>query len=511
MKKLFLLSFVILFAFAPKICTAKYSGGTGQPNNPYRVFDANDMNGIGLHQEDWNKHFVMVNDVNLAQFTATQFNIIGVWVADSDPNNKPFTGIFDGNGFTISNFTYESTDINEIGLFTFVADTNAEIKNLSLSDPNVNAGTGCNVGCMVGRVTSGATITNCRVNGGIVFAGTNVGGLAGSNYGTINNCYVNVTVNGNEYTGGLLGLNDSGTISDCNASGTVTGKNKYTGGLAGGNNGNISNCYATATVDGNEYTGGLLGENWYGNISNCYAANAVNGNNFTGGLMGYIYHGIISDCYAAGNVVGTDYTGGLLGGCVIYSTVTNCCATGTVNGNDYTGGLMGHFLDSTISNCYAAGAVNGDKPNTGGLVGYEIDLGNTAYNKCFWDSDVNPDVNGIGNAADPNVIGKSTAQMQTLSTYTSVGWDFVAETTNGPNDIWTIHDGLDYPKLVWPLINFVGWYEVDLADFAFLADYWQVTNCGSSNDCNGVDLDFSDTVDDRDLKIFCDRWLTGLQ
>ena len=58
---LFLLTF-----FLTSSVQAKYSGGTGEPNNPYQIADANDMNDIGNHPEDWDKHFVMVNDINLA-------------------------------------------------------------------------------------------------------------------------------------------------------------------------------------------------------------------------------------------------------------------------------------------------------------------------------------------------------------------------------------------------------------------------------------------------------------
>ncbi|GAI76806.1 unnamed protein product, partial [marine sediment metagenome] len=78
---------------------AKYSGGTGEPNDPYQIAGANDMNEIGTHTEDWGSHFLLVNDINLAEYTGTEFNIIG-------PNAiTPFTGVFDGNGHTISNFT----------------------------------------------------------------------------------------------------------------------------------------------------------------------------------------------------------------------------------------------------------------------------------------------------------------------------------------------------------------------------------------------------------------------
>jgi hypothetical protein len=45
--------------------------------------------------------------------------------------------------------------------------------------------------------------------------------------------------------------------------------------------------------------------------------------------------------------------------------------------------------------------------------------------------------------------GKTTAEMQTASTFLNVGWDFVDETENGTKDIWWILEGQDYPRLWW--------------------------------------------------------------
>jgi len=32
---------------------AKYGGGTGEPNDPYRIATAEDLNDIGRYEEDW--------------------------------------------------------------------------------------------------------------------------------------------------------------------------------------------------------------------------------------------------------------------------------------------------------------------------------------------------------------------------------------------------------------------------------------------------------------------------
>ena len=117
------------------------------------------MNEIGTHSEDWGSHFIMVNDINLAEYTGTEFNIIGT------SSGSAFTGVFDGNGHTISNFTYSSAGMDLVGIFSYVWDA-AEIKNLGLIDPNVNAGTGGDVGSLA-AVALG-TVSNCYVLGGSV-------------------------------------------------------------------------------------------------------------------------------------------------------------------------------------------------------------------------------------------------------------------------------------------------------------------------------------------------------
>jgi len=49
--------------------------------------------------------------------------------------------------------------------------------------------------------------------------------------------------------------------------------------------------------------------------------------------------------------------------------------------------------------------------------------------------------------------------------------------------------------------------KVDFVDFAVLASYWQETNCGDANDCEGTDIDIDGKVDVNDLMLFTDYWL----
>jgi hypothetical protein len=42
--------------------------------------------------------------------------------------------------------------------------------------------------------------------------------------------------------------------------------------------------------------------------------------------------------------------------------------------------------------------------------------------------------------------------MQNPQTYLAAGWDLVGESKNGTEDIWTICEGQDYPKLTWQFV-----------------------------------------------------------
>jgi hypothetical protein len=263
---------------------AKYGGGTGKPNEPYLIFDANQMNAIGADSNDWDKCFKLMADIDLSSFTGMSFNIIGTTA-------NPFTAVFDGNGHTISNFSYTTTDGYYAGLFEDVNDPNAEIRNLGLIDPNINARR--LVGSLVVYLERG-TLTGCSVDGGSISLGSG-GGLVGKNSGTISDCSLSANVSGDMIVGGLVGDNWGGTISNCYSNGSVSGISQVGGGFVGANSGTIINCHSNATVSGLLVIGGLVGANG-GTITNCYATGSVSGMNHIGGLVGW-NDGIATDSF----------------------------------------------------------------------------------------------------------------------------------------------------------------------------------------------------------------------
>jgi rhodanese-related sulfurtransferase len=430
----------------------KYGGGTGEPNDPYLIYTAEQLNTIGLNQEDADKHFKLMADIDLSAYQGDSFNRIGFY----DPPefvpdwHTPFSGVFDGNGHTISNFTYV-VDVNEpleedglfgdedVGLFGFVNGPEAQIKNLGLIDPNIYPAATCTeriaiVGAIVGRLSDGS-ITNCYVEGGSISGDMTVGGLVGLNSnGTISDCYTtcNVTwakgrwlrdldlpfeMNPGSF-GGLVGSNH-GEIYDCFTTGCIQGNNS-SGGLIGHNYrdmfdpnlvcGVISNCYATGDVSGNEQVGGLAGEN-NGEIHKCHAVGNVSGFKSVGGLVGNIGldEGIISCSYSISNVSGNERVGGLVG----YSNglTQNSYATGEVLGIDYVGGLIGFNGFGIINHSYTLGSVTGTE-NVGALLGRN---GSGSIYYCYAANTVSGSDN-VGGLLGGNISGTVSACFWNIET-----------------------------------------------------------------------------------------------
>jgi hypothetical protein len=74
------------------------------------------------------------------------------------------------------------------------------------------------------------------------------------------------------------------------------------------------------------------------------------------------------------------------------------------------------------------------------LVGYSY-IG--VVGACFWDVETSRQPDSDGG------VPKTTAEMQTASTFLDAGWDFVGETKNGAEDVWWVLEGRDYPRLRW--------------------------------------------------------------
>ena len=442
----FLYTLFILVIWLPASgAYAKYGGGTGEPNAPYLIYTSEQMNSIGTEPNDWDKYFKLMADIDLADYTETEFNIIGT-------GGNPFTGIFDGNGHAISNFNYRTSDDEYcFGLFGYIDDPNAIIINLGLIAPDINIGTDKGiVGSLTGRLVRGI-ISNCYAVDVNVSGKRYVGGLVGSNVGLITDCFATGNVTGDFRVGGLAGDNlHYGHITKSYSSGNVSG-NYNVGGLIGTNyyDATVTNCYSNCHIEGNNDIGGLVGEN-NSHVANCNSYGSLDAKDRVGGLIGWNDGFVTTSCSYA-SVKGQDAIGGLVGENSFHGQIVDCYANGEVFGQNHVGGLLGkndlitgHGGDryfGKIHNCYSIAVVTGDQ-QTGGFVG--SDDGGGVSNDSFWD------IQSSGWKTSAGGIGKTTAEMQDPNMFIDAGWDFYGA-ADGPSDIWAQPNKGGYPVLLWQL------------------------------------------------------------
>jgi hypothetical protein len=434
----------LLLVCAPR-SEAKYSGGSGTAADPYLVSTAQDLLDLAVAMEDWSRHFKQIADIDMNGVSIPE----GCYIGSED---LPFSGVFDGAGKTIAHYTCACSTTNAVGLFGQMRGYEAVIRNVTLTDPHVEAEAVEYVGTLVGSVSTG-TVVNCRAVRVQVSGHTGVGGLVGWTWGSIIDCEVSGVVQGAYSVGGLTGVAFWGEDTRrCRADVTVRGVNRV-GGLVG-------NCT-------------LTGLHW------CSASGDVEGTTHVGGLVGCCQGGVVTNCYATGAACGLSRVGGLLG-----RNAMSCdCSSGAFPGE--------------VVHCYATGRVTGEE-ETGGLVGFDEDC---IVRGAFWD------IETCGTTSSAEGTGLTTAELQTQRTFTDAGWDFTPPSgSEDAEEYWVMRGSASYPQLAWEVVagDYDGDDAVDLRDFAMLARRWRAKDWGFWAD--GTDLTGDGIVDGRDLRALCGRW-----
>ncbi|MFH1717241.1 MAG: rhodanese-like domain-containing protein [Planctomycetota bacterium] len=366
--------------------------GQGTPEKPYRIDTASQLILLGKAGILCEKHIILGADIDLDPNLPEGL----VFAQAVIPG---FVGVFDGNDHTISHLTIRGTGY--LGLFGYLA-SESEVKNLGVVDVNIT-GSGSDIGALVGST-----------NG--VLTGVTIWGSS------VSNSYSTGTVSGTYGVGGLVGNND-GNVTGCYSTCAVSGTS-LVGGLVGFSAGDVTQCYSTGATSGNDDVGGLIGSTSFGSVTQCYSSGVVGGHNGVGGLLGATSISVISNCYSVASVSGCNRVGGLVG-------------------LDYEVGELISVRGYHLSRCYSAGLVVGEN-EVGGLLGhFEGREGELPAFDGLWDIETS------GQSTSAAGTGKTTAEMQTASTFLEAGWDFAGETANGTEDIWWILEGLDYPRLWW--------------------------------------------------------------
>ena len=207
-----------------------------------------------------------------------------------------------------------------------------------------------------GQIQKGAVVRNLSLVGETAPEGTQsqVGGVAGINYGRIENCRYTGAVIGEDTVGGIVGRNEEGgVVADCTTAGVVRGK-EFTGGIAGQNAGTLLRCANMAavntTLDEADISAADL-ENLENTMYSILKSedvtkgevteNAITSD--TGGIAGYST-GIVQSCTNSGSV-GYPHVGYNVGGVAGRQNgyMASCINHGTVQGRKDVGGIVGQM------------------------------------------------------------------------------------------------------------------------------------------------------------------------
>ena len=287
-------------------------------------------------------NIMLGGDIDLADLVLTRSAVASNWTPVGT-EEKPFTGVFDGNGHTIKNLALVEAEAKEgkafIGFFGYAKD--ATIKNVTFENVYINIP--CldidhsqgHIGAVAGSLEGTSTIENVTVKGDIKVEATvtangasRVAVVAGGNsYGNVTMKNVHVIAKDGSYlkannnVGALAGqLQGKSVFENCSSNIDVTGTKFFAGGIIGLAAGDqtFTNCHTTGDIT---ITAGRLGKahDHYrvGGIAGGWADGAKNvctltNCSYTGELSGTNADGSVAETFDYAGYVGRGYT---LNGC----------------------------------------------------------------------------------------------------------------------------------------------------------------------------------------------------
>ena len=377
---------------------------------PIKVYTAEQLANVS---NDLTESYILMNNIDLDKYlTVNDWEPIG-------NTATPFTGTFDGNGYTIANLIVKSDEDIPLGLFG-VAE-NATIKNLAMSKVTI---TGKNyLGAIVGLSEGSASvIDNCivggtarsNITGNAPFAGGAigsgyVGGIAGKAEGTLSNLTVdNAIIRAHYYVGGIFGAVGEATVTGCEANNTwfmQTVSGAYPIGLGGITGAVVPSTQATVIIEDCVVTnfrsmgssmfgiGGIVGQaDINSDASNSGSRLLINNCSFIGGPSTALNRGIRGSSFVGGILGGNTFIAGkhnvaVWSGAYFDAEISNCTVEGETEIVVMTsspsammpvGGIAG--TATKISNCYAKAEIQASNPMVaGGIVG----VANGDVTDCF--------------------------------------------------------------------------------------------------------------------------------
>jgi hypothetical protein len=362
MKKLFVLLFALGLGLALLGCdlfgtttTTTTTTTTPVDSNIYDIANAADL----LAMNPW-KNYRLTADIDL---NGAEWVPIGT-------DTAPYTGTFDGQNHTISDFRITRANEGYAGFFGYVT---GDIRNLRLTDVtvNVNPNRAFYAGLLAGYLTG--NLTDVEVSGSLT-----VNNSGGSTYAGLLVGFATTPMERMEVPADFI----ESVLHDCLAEGRITVGTKlfgYVGGLVGKTfNVELNECRSTVSLTVSAetdrlYVGGLVGHNYGGYLAGhpeeiqrdpfvltqwCSAVSKISvvsrgTKALVGGLFGYDSLGHLEDCFAYTeiDVAGADLSvGGMTGESwkqtVLDSVVKSNVTIAFSEGQSLTyGGVAGFFED----------------------------------------------------------------------------------------------------------------------------------------------------------------------
>ena len=212
------------------------------------------------------KTVLLMNDIDLSAYA--NWTPIGTFTPNSPQANYPFSGVFDGQGYSITGLKMSGNEDSK-GLFGYAYCE--AIRNVVIRNPEIEGKD--QVGALVGyQAYSNQGIKNCAVIGG--------------------------KIQGRSHVGGLVGYMEESPIQNCYSTCEVVAMDFYAGGIVGDHRvvASIRNCYATGNISGT-YSGGIVGVAQ--DVERCVAL----GQTVTGKSSNRVTDSVrISDVYAWGGM-----------------------------------------------------------------------------------------------------------------------------------------------------------------------------------------------------------------
>ena len=408
---------------------ANWGGGTGTSSDPYLVCSKSHLENLG--SATTGQHVKLARSIDLGGLSSPWTPI------------ATFSGEFDGNFNSISGL-YITGDRLLFGLFEKVLN-GASFKNLRIDDPvivSTYSGTGdAHAGVLAAGAVSSPTfeniyVSNLSITGPLRYAG----GLIGSWIDTLSAVVVNnVHVVGASVQPSLV----------------ADGSDPYIGGIIG--RGSIAgvriqvDMSATGNKNG-DLIGGVIGYNGNGQSSTLSEVDVT-----------VDFNGTAEPCTTGGSCI--SFVGGVAGNGVSVSA-SNVFIGGSFqdtedfDSNSRLSGMFG-YSESNASKV----VVVADMGTKFGSTNEPISSYTTTANPAdvFYDQDV---ISGYTSSSVYGT-GKSTSDLQTITTFSNGGFDIVAQAPSDwsldePSDpIWEIAEG-SYPQQIW--------VEVSAARFAAVVE-----------------------------------------